>query len=640
MSHQGNSATRLLINATIDFLRQHSPFSQMAVEDLEFLAQRVKLAYFDKDANLLSPDMGAPRHLHIVQRGRVLRRDATDAGTSQENQITVSPGECFPIGALISGRSTGYLYAAMEDVFCYLLPVDDFRVLMERSQVFNLFCTQYLASLFSQSRQQLQLQLVQRTADQQTMNSPLSSLLKKKPVIVSPEAPLRQVLETMAGRHIGSMIIADDDGRPVGILTQSDVLKRVALPGLSLETPVANVMSLDPQTLPFSAQIQDAALAMAMHGIRHVLVVDAEGKVAGMVSERDLFTLQRVGMRQIREAIENAPSLDKLKQASTDVRQLAENMLAQGVGAEHMTQFISALNDALTRRVIELNLQNHDLYGIEWAWLAFGSEGRDEQTFSTDQDNGIVYICTDIMDREQTDLRFHEFALDVNRDLDLCGFPWCKGNIMASNPQWCLTVEGWQEKFEKWVRSPSPEALLNATIFFDFRPLYGASYLADRLRLWLLSLTRNNPLFLHMMAANALQVSPPLGRFRDFVTDLDDKNPGKLDLKTYGARLFIDAARIYALASGVHNTNTPQRMKLSASRLGMSADETSGMVEAFNFIQLLRLRHQHLEQEQGKPGDNLIDPERLNELDRRILKEAFKQARKYQQRLKLDYQTN
>lgn len=639
MALEENNATRIVIGATVDFLRQHSPFNRMSADDLEFLARRVKLAYFDKNSHLLSPEMGAPRHLHILQRGCVLRRDATDAGTANENQLVVNAGECFPIGALISGRSTGYLYTATDDVFCYLLPVDDFRELMQKSQVFNLFCTQYLASLFSQSRQQLQMQLVQRTADQQAMNSPLSMLATKKPFMVGPETPLRQVLETMAGQRIGSMIVADTEERPLGILTQSDVLKRVALPALSLETPVSQVMSPHPHALPFSAQVQDAALAMAMHGIRHVLVLDAEGKVAGMVSERDLFALQRVGMRQIRESIEGAPDLERLRHASRDVRQLAENMLAQGVGAEHMTQFISALNDALTRRIIELNLVHHDLYGIEWAWLAFGSEGRDEQTFSTDQDNGIIYVCPDIMDREQLDLRFHEFAVDVNRDLDACGFPLCKGNIMASNPELCMTIEGWQEKFDHWVRVPEPTALLNATIFFDFRVLYGNTHLGDRLRRWMLSLTQANPLFLRMMAGNALDVAPPLGRFRDFATDLDDKHPGKIDLKTYGARLFIDAARIYALASGVHNTNTPQRIKLAATRMRMNADEAAAMVEAFNFIQLLRLRHQHFEQEQGKPGDNLIDPERLNELDRRILKEAFKQARKYQQRLKLDYQT-
>jgi CBS domain-containing protein len=140
-------------------------------------------------------------------------------------------------------------------------------------------------------------------------------------------------------------------------------------------------------------------------------------------------------------------SVAVLQHAREDVRQLALTMLSEGVGAQEITQFISTLNDAVTRRVIELNLDRHDFYGIDWAWLAFGSEGRDEQTFTTDQDNGIVFICTDIMDREQTQLRFLDFAREVNDDLDKCGFPLCKGNIMASNPELCLTLEEWEEKF-------------------------------------------------------------------------------------------------------------------------------------------------------------------------------------------------
>jgi CBS domain-containing protein len=638
LTQQGNSGTRMLIGATVEFLRQQAPFDRMAQEDLEFLASHAKQAYFEKDAIVLAPEMGAPRFLHIVQRGRVLRRDASNAGTSNENQITVSPGECFPIGALVAGQSTGYTYSAIDDVFIYLLPVEDFTTLMQRSQVFNLFCTGYLASMFSQSRKQLQAQLAQRTADQQQMSSPLSSIVKRMPVMVTPSTPLRQVLQAMADQRIGSMIVGDSDGRAIGILTQSDVLKRVALPALPLETPVEQVMSTNPHTLPFSAHVQDAALAMASHGIRHVLVVDAEEKVCGLVSERDLFALQRVGMRQIREAIEGAPDLERLIQAGGDVRQLAVNMLAQGVDAEHMTQFISALNDAMTRRVIELNLANHDLFGLEWAWMAFGSEGRDEQTFSTDQDNGIIFLCPEMTDREPLELRFHEFALDVNRDLDRCGFPLCKGNIMASNPEWCMTLENWQERFTNWIRVPEPTALLNATIFFDFRCLFGAKHLTDRLRTHLLEMARGNPNFLRAMATNALTVEAPLGRFRDFVTDLDPKRPGVIDLKTYGSRLFIDVARIYALANGVHNTNTPQRMKLAAARMGVSEEEIEAAIDAFGFIQMLRLRHQHLETERGNAGDNFVNPDSLNELDRRILKESFKQARKYQQRLKLDYQ--
>ena len=314
-------------------------------------------------------------------------------------------------------------------------------------------------------------------------------------------------------------------------------------------------------------------------------------------------------------------------------------MLAQGVGAEQLTQFISALNDTVTRRVLQINLAKHDLYGIEWAWLAFGSEGRDEQTFSTDQDNGIIYTCTDIQNREELELRLLEFAQDVNRDLDAVGFPFCKGNIMASNPELCLTLEAWEEKFDHWIRVPEPQALLNASIFFDFRALYGATHLADRLRVSLLRMAKSNPLFLRMMAANALSVQPPLGKIRDFITDLNAEHPGCVDLKTYGARLFIDAARIFALATGVHNTNTVQRIKLSSQRMGVAAEEAAAIVEGFNYIQLLRLRHQHFEEEHGRPGDNFVNPDQLNELDRRILKESFRQSRKLQQRLKLDYQT-
>jgi CBS domain-containing protein len=379
-------------------------------------------------------------------------------------------------------------------------------------------------------------------------------------------------------------------------------------------------------------------LLMAARGIRHVLVTDEAGRLCGIVSERDLFALQRLGFTHIREAIDRASDNEGLRQAARDIRQLAFNMLAQGVGAEQLTQFISTLNDALTRRILEQNLAHHDLYGLSWCWLAFGSEGRDEQTFSTDQDNGIIFLCDDFTDREALRLRLIEFARAVNEDLDRCGFPLCKGNIMASNPQWCLTLEEWQECFGEWIRRPQPEALLNASIFFDFRPLYGQVRLAEKLRRTLLGHVAENPVFLRAMAVNALEVAPPLGKIRDFLTDLDPEHPGAIDLKKYGTRLFVDGARIYALAAGIHATNTVQRLRQAAARLAFNADEINAMVDAFHFIQLLRLRQQQSDGVEGGQGHNLIYPERLNELDRRILKEAFRQARKLQQKLRLDYQ--
>ena len=632
------NATRMLIDATAEMLRRHSPFDRMDEAALAFLAERAKLAYFPKDAHIVTPDMGPVSTFYIIQRGKVLARQSGEINVTEYSSLTLGPGECFPIGSVMARRASTNNYIAIEDSFCYLLPADDFVQLMQMSQPFNQFCTQYIATLLNQSRRQLQVQFAQRAAEQQSMSSPLSAIIGKAPVTATPETPIRQVIETMVAGHIGSMVVVDEDSKPIGIFTQSDALKRILLPGISLDRPIADVMSSRPHSLTDNAHVYDAALAMAMHSVRHVLVTEEDGRLKGVVSERDLFTLQRVGLRQIRQSIEGAQDIEVLKQAGADVRQLALNMLAQGVGAEQLTQFISALNDTVTRRVLQLNLARHDLYGIEWAWLAFGSEGRDEQTFSTDQDNGIVYTCTDIQNREELELRLLEFAQDVNRDLDAVGFPFCKGNIMASNPELCLTVEAWEEKFDRWIRVPEPQALLNASIFFDFRALYGATHLADRLRVTLLRLAKAQPVFLRMMAVNALSVQVPLGKIRDFITDLVPEHPGCVDLKTYGARLFIDAARIFALATGVYNTNTIQRIKLSSQRMGVAAEEAAAIIEGFNFIQLLRLRHQHFEEEHGRAGDNFVNPDQLNELDRRILKESFRQVRKMQQRLKLDYQ--
>ncbi len=625
---------------TLAFLKKHAPFNKMQPEALRRFADHARIVFFPAGSEILGPAAGNVRYFHVIESGKVQARQAGEVTVTEYSILSLGAGEGFPIGAVTAGRPSTNLYVAVEDTFCYLLPAEHFLALMASSPEFNLFCTQYIASLLDQSRRQLQLQFSQRASEQQTLNSPLIGIGSRSPVTVPPQTPLRQALETMSQADIGSLVVTDEKQRPQGVFTRSDLLNRVVLADLPLTTPIGEAMSAEPFKLEEHATAYDAMLAMATHGIRHVLVTDAEGKLTGVVSERDLFSLQRIGLQQIRRSIDSAGNVEALQQAAADVRQLAFNMLAQGVGAEQLTQFISALNDALTRRVIQLNLERHAFAGIDWAWLAFGSEGRDEQTFSTDQDNGIVFTVPEGESEDALRQRFLAFALDVNRDLDRCGFPLCKGNIMASNPQWCLTLAEWKDQFSTWIRMPQPEALLNATIFFDFRALFGKVELADAMRRFLLANASETPIFLQAMARNALDVAPPLGKIRDFVTDLEPDHPGKIDLKKYGSRIFVDVARIYALATGVHNTNSIQRLRLASQKLGIRSDEINAVLDGMNFIQLLRLQHQYLEGEPGEQGQNLIDPETLNELDRRILKESFRQARKIQSRLKLDYQVN
>ncbi len=291
-----NSATEILVSACIRFLQAYPPFDRMEGEALRFLAEHVRLAHYPRSALILSSEMGVARALYIMQRGRVRVKAGAGLAHSEHSPTNLGPGQCFAIAALMAQRPTSSAYTAAEDVFCYELPASDFFTLTQKSTVFNLFCTQYIADLLKQSQQQLQLQLAQRAGEQRTMNSPLASIVKREPVSVGLAASIRQVVELMAASHLGSMVIVDNLQQPVGIFTLSDVLKRIVLPGTSLDQPISTVMSPVLQTLPMAANAHDAALAMAMHGIRHVLAVDEGGRLKGVISERDLFKLQGAGL--------------------------------------------------------------------------------------------------------------------------------------------------------------------------------------------------------------------------------------------------------------------------------------------------------------------------------------------------------
>jgi CBS domain-containing protein len=374
---------------------------------------------------------------------------------------------------------------------------------------------------------------------------------------------------------------------------------------------------------------------MAKQGFRHVLVVENE-RLVGLVSEKDLFALQRVGLRQVGSSIRHAQQLSELQQAASDIRSMAHNMMAQGVAAEQLTQFISTFNDLLTARVVELECTASKLNAEQLCWIALGSEGRFEQTLNTDQDNALIFEVPEGMVADQMREKLLPAAKRINDSLAACGFPLCKGYVMASNPQWCLSLEEWKRIFASWITNSSQEALLNSSIFFDFRALFGDNKLAEKLREWLLNFVGTNGLFLRQMAEVAMNFKPPLGIVRDFVVGKENK----LDLKLNGITPFVNGARIFGLATGVTQTSTLQRLRSSSLKLKITEPEVEAWIDSFLFIQVLRLRHHDEQKAKGISDDeldNLIDPEQLNELDRRILKEAFRQARKLQAKLAMEY---
>jgi CBS domain-containing protein len=611
----------------------------MELAHVLWMLERMNLGYYAEGEVIVSPEQGAVDRFLVIKQGKVHGEQNVAHASETDTWLELAEGECFPLGALLAKRRVASVYRAGSDVFCYELSADDFRELIGLSAAFRDFCTRRIANLLEHSKQVIQAQYSNSSVEQQSLASPLSTIVRRTPITCSPGTSVRQVLEVMREQRIGSMVAVDENGRPLGIMTLHDVLDRIAIPQIDLDQPVIEVMSKQLSTLPPQALAHEAALMMAKHGFRHVLVVE-NGKLVGLVSEKDLFALQRVGLRQIGSAIRHAESPEVLQQGAADIRRMAHNMMAQGVAPEQLTQFISAFNDLLTARVVELECQASGLVGTPLhdglCWMALGSEGRFEQTLKTDQDNAIIFEVPQGMDADQVRAKLLPVAKRINEALALCGFPLCKGEVMASNPKWCLSLEEWKRAFSAWISAGSPDALMHASIFFDFRALYGDQSLAEDLREWLARVASDNSRFLHMMAENALRNRPPLGVVRDFVLGKGNT----LDLKLNGITPFVDAARIFGLAAGVTHTNTIQRLRLSAARMNLHASEIDAWIDALLFIQVLRLRHHDEESELGLGDDaldNKIDPEKLNELDRRILKEAFRQARKLQARLAMEY---
>lgn len=608
-------------------LARYTPFSQMAVADLDFFLTHVQQQYFAPGEILVQPDCGVVTHLLYIRQGAVSgKRGLADLSGGAFQYET---GDLFPISAAMAGRAVTATYEATADTFVLALPTQHMQTLAQHSVAFADFLNRRVLKFLDLSRQALQVAYSSQTLAEQSLETPLGELARRTPVTCRPETPLREALTEMHQRRVGSMLITGERGEALGILSRDDILGRVTLQAVPLETPIREVMVHPVHTLTHEHTAEDAALMMSRLTIRHVPIT-RDGVVVGIVSERDLFAMQRLSLKHVSNAIRLAQDVDTLKLVAQDIRRFARSLLSQGVQARQLTALISHLNDVLTERLLEIKAAQHGVDLAPLCWLALGSEGRSEQTIATDQDNAL--ILPDGMPAAQRQ-QVLVFARDVNEALDACGYPLCKGGVMAGNPACCLTQGEWRERFAQWIEQGAPQDLLNASIYFDFRALAGDATLAQTLRAEVNARAQQTPRFMKQMALNALTRTPPLNWMGGIAAD----DHGQIDLKLQGTSIFVDAARLYALANGIQATNTRERLMTVGPILGVTAAEYEAWVRGFEFLQMQRLQIQ-LQGVAGAEQPNHIEVNTLNDIDRRILKEAFRVARTLQQRLQLDYE--
>jgi CBS domain-containing protein len=445
----------------------------------------------------------------------------------------------------------------------------------------------------------------------------VADFLTREPLFCSPETPIIEAARMMRDAHVSSIGVVRDD-RLVGIVTVRDMSNRVVAEGRDGGDPVSLVMTGDPHTLDPDALGADVLSAMVERRIGHLPVV-ARGRFAGMVTQTDLMRVQAVSASVLVHDIMAADTADQIAGVTARIPDLLASLVGAHLRHEVVTRMVTDVADAATRRLIHLAEAELGPAPTAWCWAACGSQGRQEQTGISDQDNCLIMSDEAAAD----DPWFAELARRVTAGLDRSGYMFCPGDMMASNARWRQPLRTWRRYFRGWIDTPDPQAQMLASVMFDLRTIAGDGALLDTLKDETLEHAARDQIFVAHMISNSLKHRPPLGLIGGLATIRSGEHRHQLDMKMNGVVPVVDLGRIYALRGRIGAVNTRSRL-LAAQRDGVVS--TSGgddLIAAYDLIQTERLDHQARQVRRGHKPDNFLSPSDLPDFRRSHLRDAF-----------------
>lgn len=610
----------------VEFFQGIMPFSTLDTKTLHNLARHCRVDFYPKGTRLLTSEKTELHYLYLIQRGGVKAFINDSEGNARLKDFR---GVGAYIGALGIIRKTkaNLNIETVEDTFCYLLPRDIFLELVENNPgVAHYFLKSFSDKIVTTAYAELRQQKVgTRANDELYLFSITAEDLVKKLYSISSDATIQEAAQLMSKKEIGSLLVyaPEEPGEHIGIITDTDLRKKVVATGLDYRQPVSMIMSSPLMTVLGQAVCFDVLLKMMSTGIHH-LGVEQGGRIIGVVTSHDILLLQGNSPYYLFKEIKGQREIRGLYHLSQKFPDIIRNLLKEGARASNVARMIAILNDQVLLRMLQLLEKEMGPPPVSYCWLLMGSEGRREQTFKTDQDNAILYA--DPQNEQQAlaaQTYFEEFAQKAIDHLVNCGYPLCPGEIMANNPRWCQPLGVWKDYFREWVGTPDPEEVLRATIFFDFRSGYGDDKLAGELRNYLNTIAEQQQLFIFHMGRQCVGNKAPLSFFNNIVVEKDGKHKNQLDLKRRGLTPFVDFARVLALYHGISETNTLARLHALTKESFIREDLYNAIVEAYEILMQLRLVHQLQRIEKGEIPDNYISPIHLTELEQRMLKDSF-----------------
>ena len=624
---------------TFEFLSKLPPFSFLPEEELRKTVFEISLKRYTKETELFVQGRSRFEHLHIIRKGAVERYYKED-----DHEILyefLSDGDMFGgVSILMHEGISARMMRTKVDTDFYLLPKKIFMDVCSRYEAFSDYFTDIFGKLMLDKSFAAIIAKSGQTKDDMVpefFNQPVESIYARDLVSCDTGVSIQEAAVMMSQRRCSSIFVREPDGTFVGIVTDNDLRRKVIGKGYDISKPVLDIMSSPLSVIPARAPIFEALMSMMQKNIKHLAVTDAGEKVVGAVTVSDLIAAQGQSAFSLIREINTAGSVEEIANKQEQLPRLIQNLINSGVKADNVARLVSTISDAILNKLIGFAYREMGPPSVKFVFLILGSEGRREQTLKTDQDNAILFEDVPGEFLDGVTGYFLKFGEKVCAWLDQVGYAYCNGGVMAKNPQWCQPLSVWKEYFTKWISTVEPEALLQSSIFFDFRGGYGSMELEAQLRRHLFKSFAERPNFFRYLAENSLYPKPPLGFFGNFIVESKGEHRDAFDIKR-SITMIVNFARAYALHNRIEETNTQERLnRLHLMRI-LSWKDYNEIEQSYSYLMQLRFVRQvtAVMKENGRP-DNYINPKTLSRIEQTMLREIFKSIEKFQAKMSFDF---
>ncbi len=625
-------------------LHQYMPFEMIPKQDLLELASMVSVQYCGEGDIIFKQNDTLKSHFYFIKEGSIKLYRVDDHQTELYNEC--DEGECFGLTPLFLNEPYLFTAIVIEEVLLYTIPVVAMKQLLEKHPKVSLYLAAALSlNIRNTYTQKLSIGKEINEYDDINLGDIVTLESIRKARTCHPEDTLQKVTQLMSKYAVSSIIIVDNHHLPLGILSDSTIRKSIAINTFDINSKVADIMTKPPACTKPGLTLADIQILMIKNKVRYLCVTEdgtPQTPLLGIISEHDLIIAHGNNPAVIFREIQYAHNVAELKVLMTKVDVLLANYLRREMTIIYVANIISELNDALIKKAIELaqlELASDGLVAskMEFCFLVLGSAGRKEQIIKTDQDNAIIIENGNQSEVIAAKEYYLELGKKVTTILHQVGFAYCKGNMMASNPQWCITLDEWKKQFETWIGHPTAESLLKCKVFFDIRPVVGNHSFCDELIQYIFKKIAEMPIFLTFMANNAISNPPPLSFFRNFIVEKNGEHEDLFNIKTRAIVPISDSVRTLVLGRNIPSAlNTIQRLKLLAEQEPQNEKIYHELADSFEIFMKFKAKEGLKNHTSGK----FIKIDELNKLDRLVLRQSFSPIDDIQKLLSIRFNTS